>query len=117
MVLLQVFYINPYGIYKWWYKGLLLMACMALSILIFGGAVVCLWHLWETRIAEREGYEDGAMNADQAQHNENVTPRDSFLKNPSSSTLTKYGERPDFKGMFTALLVMSSFLRGKKKKG
>ncbi|PON78701.1 Cytochrome b245, heavy chain [Trema orientale] len=103
MVLLQVFYISPYGISKWWYRGLLLMACMTLSILIFGGAVVGLWHLWETRLLESKGYEDDGIKVDKAHHNENATPKDSSLKNPSKSTLIKYGARPDFKEILAYL--------------
>ncbi|PON78697.1 Cytochrome b245, heavy chain [Trema orientale] len=103
MVLLQVFYINPYGISKWWYKALLFIACMAISILIFGGVVVALWHLWETRVSEREGHDDDGTKVDKVYHNENLTQQDSGLKNPLKSTLIKFGARPDFKEIFAHL--------------
>ncbi|XP_062095674.1 ferric reduction oxidase 6-like [Humulus lupulus] len=100
MVWLQIFYINPYGISTWWYKGLLIMACMALSILIFGGSVIGLWRLWETRILEKEGYGDGVIKFDKKQHNENTTLKESSVKSPTKSTLLKYGTRPDFEEIF-----------------
>lgn len=98
MALLEIFYINPYGITKWWYKGLLLIGCMTVSILVFGGAVVGLWHLWETRVSEREGYDD-TIEVDTTKYNETLTRKDS-LGVPTNSTHIKYGTRPDFNGMF-----------------
>lgn len=99
MALLEIFYINPYGITTWWYKGLLLIACMTVSIVVFGGAVVGFWHLWETRMSERDGYEDDTIKVDTTQHNETLTEKGS-LGVTTSSTRIKYGARPDFKGMF-----------------
>lgn len=110
MVLLQVFYISPYQISTWWYKGFLLIACMAVSILIFGGAVIGLWHLWETRIVEREGYDDDGITVDKTNHNENLTPKDSSLKHPSKSTLVKYGVRPEFKGKFAGQVLFLRYM-------
>ena len=96
--LLNMFYINPQGITEWWYKGLLLMACMTASILIFGGAVIGLWHLWETRISERERDEDDAIKVEKKTHEETLTRKDSPAS-PVDSTHVNYGARPDFKGI------------------
>ncbi|GMN59479.1 hypothetical protein TIFTF001_028563 [Ficus carica] len=102
MALLEIFYINPYGITTWWYKGLLLIACMTVSIVVFGGAVVGFWHLWETRMSERDGYEDDTIKVDTTQHNETLTEK-GFLGVTTSSTRIKYGARPDFKEIFAYL--------------
>ncbi|KAF5946823.1 hypothetical protein HYC85_017051 [Camellia sinensis] len=40
--LLHIFYINPFDIAYWWYKGLLFVACMFASPIVFGGVVVGL---------------------------------------------------------------------------
>ncbi|GER38924.1 ferric reduction oxidase 6 [Striga asiatica] len=52
VALLNVFYVNPYGVEYLWYKGLLFIACMVVSVLVFGGLVIVLWHLWEKRTSD-----------------------------------------------------------------
>jgi ferric-chelate reductase len=95
--LLDTFYINPFGISYWWYKGLLFVACMVVSVFIFGGLVVVFWHLWEKRtLAREEGEEDGEK-IDTMQHIEGVTDKD--LGTLARSCSVRYGCRPDFKGM------------------
>ena len=99
VALLDIFYINPYSIQSWWYKGLLFVACMAASIVIFGGFVIALWHLWEKRTAAEEGCEDGLINVDRAQHEETVTQQYLHVEKPANCTSIQYGSRPDFAGM------------------
>jgi ferric-chelate reductase len=95
--LLDIFYINPFGISAWWYKGLLFVICMLASVFIFGGLVVGIWHLWG-RNATREKREDDRMRM--LQDNETAAHKDqSSQQNLASSTNTYYGSRPDFKGM------------------
>ncbi|KAH7520875.1 hypothetical protein FEM48_Zijuj08G0192100 [Ziziphus jujuba var. spinosa] len=98
--LLDIFYINPYGISSWWYKGLLFMVCMAASIVIFGGFVVGLWHLWERRVSAEEECENGKLKDDKADHDEAVTQKNSYLENSANFTSIQYGSRPDFKEIF-----------------
>ena len=54
VALLNIYYVKPYGVYKWWYKGLLFVICMVASVVIFGGLVVGLWHIWEEKSFTRE---------------------------------------------------------------
>lgn len=96
--LLDIFYINPFGISSWWYKGLLFVICMLASVFIFGGLVVGIWHLWG-RNATRKECEDNRTKVDRMQHNETAAHKESSQQNLSSSTNTYYGSRPDFKGM------------------
>ncbi|XP_059446528.1 ferric reduction oxidase 7, chloroplastic [Corylus avellana] len=96
--LLDIFYINPFGISSWWYKGLLFVICMLASVFIFGGLVVGIWHLWG-RNATREECEDDRMRM--LQDNETAAHKDqSSQQNLASSTNTYYGSRPDFKEIF-----------------
>lgn len=97
--LLDIFYVNPYSVSSWWYKGLLFMACMAASIIIFGGFVIGLWHLWEKRTSAEEECEEGMLNVDEAQHDETVTQKNLHLENSAKFTTIQYGSRPEFAGM------------------
>lgn len=97
MGLLDIFYINPFHISSWWYKGLLFVVCMITSVVIFGGLVVGLWHLWERRILAKEQFEDDKLNIDKAEHKETVAREDSHLAKLSG---IRYGARPDFKEIF-----------------
>lgn len=97
--LLDIYYINPYNITYWWYKGLLFIACMTASVLIFGGLVVGLWYLWERKVSGREESEDDEKTVIM-QHNEPSVDKDS--RKESFSKTIRYGQRPDFKGMSMA---------------
>ena len=92
--LLDAYYINPYSITYWWYKGLLFLACMVASVLIFGGLVISLWHLWERNVSGKESEDE---KAEIMQHNEPQIDKDPHRKHFSSTF--HYGQRPDFKGM------------------
>ncbi|GFP80424.1 ferric reduction oxidase 6 [Phtheirospermum japonicum] len=90
VTLLNVLYVNPYGVYQWWYKGLLFVVCMVVSVLVFGGFVIVLWHLWEGRrsVAELE---------------ETIEDEPKMLKSCGKEqyiSTIQYGKRPDFGGMF-----------------
>lgn len=97
--LLDIFYLNPYSVSCWWYRGLLFMACMAASIIIFGGSVIGFWHLWEIRTSVQEVCEGGVINVDKAQHDEAATQKNLHLENNASFTSIQYGSRPEFAGM------------------
>ncbi|XP_059313420.1 ferric reduction oxidase 6-like isoform X1 [Lycium ferocissimum] len=98
VTLLDIFYINPFNVNYWWYKGLLLIGCMAASVLIFGGLVIALWHLWERKTSSNEESEDATKKTDILQQNEASLPRNSgeaqFLNN------IRYGRRPNFQDIF-----------------
>nr|ADR70888.1 ferric reductase oxidase [Manihot esculenta] len=100
LCLLDVFYINRYGVQSWWYKGLLFIVCMFASIFIFGGCVVGLWHLWERKTSARDEYREDGRKAEKVPNNEDMEDKNFFEKNHSSSTVIQYGSRPDFKEIF-----------------
>ncbi|XAR53696.1 Ferric-chelate reductase (NADH) [Bertholletia excelsa] len=100
--LLQIFYINPYGIECWWYKGLLFCACMVLSPVILGGIVIGLWHLWEMKTSTREEQE-GDWQKDMIENNEERVQKDSNHDHVSSLNTIRYGCRPDFKEIFGSI--------------
>lgn len=93
--LLNVLYINPYGVTKWWYRGLLFVACMVASVVIFGGLVVGLWHIWD-----RQSFAKETKAGKTDQQNGTATPEDPSIENFANSTVTRYGSRPDFKEIF-----------------
>lgn len=97
--LLYIYYINPYGIYKWWYKGLLFVVCMVASVVIFGGTVIGLWHNWEKRTSLRD--KSNNTKVDKTEQNGSVALEDPSQDNIAKSTVLRYGSRPDFKGMFS----------------
>uniref|UniRef100_A0A7C9EE32 Ferric-chelate reductase (NADH) n=1 Tax=Opuntia streptacantha TaxID=393608 RepID=A0A7C9EE32_OPUST len=99
LALLDVFYINPKGINIWWYKGFLLVLCMVAGVVIFGGAVVALWHLWERRMLASEKH---YCNSNGNKVFDEAAPMHSseFLLNLSTF---RYGCRPDFKEIFETL--------------
>uniref|UniRef100_A0A0V0INR2 ferric-chelate reductase (NADH) n=1 Tax=Solanum chacoense TaxID=4108 RepID=A0A0V0INR2_SOLCH len=98
VALLDIFYINPFDITYWWYKGLLLIGCMTASILIFGGLVIALWHLWERKTSSKEEPQDATKKVDILQQNEASLHRNfgeaRYVNN------IRYGQRPDFQEIF-----------------
>ncbi|KAI3754967.1 hypothetical protein L1987_54759 [Smallanthus sonchifolius] len=94
LTLLNIFYINPYGISYRWYKGLLLLICMVTSVVIFGGLVI---GLWARKTSSKEKSQDEKKTAG-IQHNESTSHKtssdESFVKT------IKYGQRPDMKEIF-----------------
>lgn len=108
--LLDICYINPFSITYWWYKGILFVACMVLSVFVFGGFVVCLWQIWEKRTSAREETQEEGENIDMMQHNEIVSDKRLCLQNLASPYSVQYGCRPDFKGTNTFFSFFLSFL-------
>ncbi|KAK8662325.1 hypothetical protein V6N13_091906 [Hibiscus sabdariffa] len=101
MALLRIFYIIPYDVSTWWYLGLLFILCMVASVVIFGGIVIGLWHLWERKVSAKvEDQYNGSIKAESPQSNGTVTDKDSTPNNLESSTIIQYGSRPDFKEIF-----------------
>ncbi|KAK2665864.1 hypothetical protein Ddye_004438 [Dipteronia dyeriana] len=103
IALLNIFYVKPFGVSSWWYKGLLFTICMVSSVLIFGGPVIGLWHLWERRISASDEYEEDKIKVDKAHNNGTIDHKDLNQKNQKSSTAILYGTRPDFKEIFESV--------------
>ncbi|XP_075477097.1 ferric reduction oxidase 7, chloroplastic-like [Primulina tabacum] len=99
VALLDIFYINPYNVSYWWYKGLLFLACMVVSTLIFGGLVICLWHIWERKTGINE-YEDTSENGN-LQQTKPILNKKSVQE--QYFTTIRYGQRPDFRDVFESM--------------
>lgn len=96
--LLDVYYINPYGINCWWYKGLLLVLCMTASVVVVGGLVVALWHVWErSMLASEERDYDHTRKVNTVLHDVTVEEKHSSEEFLVRSSSIRYGCRPDFK--------------------
>ncbi|KAL8527580.1 hypothetical protein ACS0TY_005438 [Phlomoides rotata] len=93
VAVLNMLYINPYKIESWWYKGLLFLACMVASILLFGGVVIGLWHFWEKNTSLHETDQDPVENGTRDE------TTDKSGKQQYINTV-HYGLRPDFGGIF-----------------
>ncbi|CAI0438448.1 unnamed protein product [Linum tenue] len=112
LALIDAYYINPYGISSWWYKGLLLMSCMVGGVVVFGGVVIALWHLWSRKVSSTEQFkaEPKTNGANGLHHNESSTADEDFPPSTdgakakdlltASSTFINYGSRPDFQEIF-----------------
>lgn len=94
--LLDIFYINPFSITYWWYKGLLFIACMVASVVIFGGLIVGLWNYWDKKVSKAEVPDVLEKEITQSLQSDN---EESSNQENFTSTI-QYGERPDFKGIF-----------------
>ena len=90
--LLQKFYTIPFGVISWWYKGLLLLACMVGSVFFCGGLVIFLW-----RFLERENLDHG-NNSDSSERNSPVAPAELGKTGVMSLMNIEYGKRPNFQG-------------------
>ncbi|KAF7130024.1 hypothetical protein RHSIM_Rhsim10G0099300 [Rhododendron simsii] len=101
--LLQTFYINAFGISSWWYKGLLFVACMVGSPIIFGGVVVGLWHIWERKTSAKESDEDDGQNVGTMQNNQPSAQKESSEDYAATSNSIRYGRRPDFEEIFGSI--------------
>ncbi|XP_031263189.1 ferric reduction oxidase 7, chloroplastic-like [Pistacia vera] len=103
VALLNIFYVNRFSIDSWWYKGLLFIACMVAGVLIFGGSVIGLWHLWGRRNSARVEHKDDGIGVDRSQNVKTMAHKDIEPANPNSSTVIRYGSRPDFKEIFGSI--------------
>ncbi|XP_073308633.1 ferric reduction oxidase 7, chloroplastic-like [Primulina huaijiensis] len=99
VTLLDILYINPYNVSYWWYKGLLFLACMVVSTLIFGGLVICLWHIWERKTGINE-YVDTSENGNLQQTKPKLNKKS---VQEQYSTAIRYGQRPDFRDVFESM--------------
>ncbi|KAJ4967456.1 hypothetical protein NE237_019305 [Protea cynaroides] len=106
MGLLDLFYIKPFQINSWWFKGLLFVVSMIASVLIFGGLVVILWNLWEKRSLGHENHMIDDEKNDRKQILETLMkPNDTSQEKLELArlTTTRYGHRPDFQEIFESV--------------
>ncbi|KAI3810631.1 hypothetical protein L1987_20252 [Smallanthus sonchifolius] len=96
--LLNIYYINPYNVTTWWYKGILFIVCMSASVILFGGLVIGLWHLWDVKTGKNMDDENRISGMKHDEPN--------AYKNPSQEdfvNIIKYGQRPNFKDIFGSM--------------
>ncbi|KAK7331215.1 hypothetical protein VNO77_25433 [Canavalia gladiata] len=79
------------------HKGLLFVICMVAGVVIFGGFVVGLWHIWEKRSSMKD--RPNNVTIDEIQQTGTLGPKDPSQDNIAKPTIIRYGSRPDFKGM------------------
>lgn len=92
VALLDIFYINPYVNPSYlWYKGLLFFLCMLVSVILFGGLVIGLWHCWDRKTSLHE-----SENIDENETVRQYEPKMSV--NEQYTNTVMYGQRPNFKG-------------------
>nr|WEQ60891.1 FRO7 [Lycium barbarum] len=101
VALVDIFYINAFNVYYWWYKGLLLIGSMVASVLIFGGLVIALWHLWDRKTSSKEESDDATKKVDVLQQKNEISLHKSFGEGRFVNNI-RYGQRPDLQEMFAS---------------
>ncbi|KAJ0095583.1 hypothetical protein Patl1_16749 [Pistacia atlantica] len=96
--LLNVFYINPKDLSLGWYHGLLFVICMVVSVLIFGGLVVGIWHLSERKM---NGEDHHIIEHNEIEHP--TADKDCLSQDLYTSTTIRYGSRPDLQEIFESI--------------
>ncbi|XP_078173060.1 ferric reduction oxidase 6-like isoform X2 [Carex rostrata] len=97
--IVQVYYIEKFGIYQWWYRGLLFTASMVAGVVFFGGIVIILWHFFEERRAKMENWGGGDETTDDVV--EPVLNCEMGQRDLASVQTVHYGRRPNFEELFT----------------
>lgn len=92
----QVYYIEKFGIYQWWYRGLLFTASMVAGVVFFGGIVIILWHFFEERRAKMENWGGGDETTNDVV--EPVLNCEIGQRDLASAQTVHYGRRPNFEG-------------------
>ncbi|XP_065851364.1 ferric reduction oxidase 6-like isoform X2 [Euphorbia lathyris] len=93
--ILEACYIQPFDILSWWYKGLLFVACMVVSVFVFGGVVVGMWYYWGKKASS-----DVKTQNDRERIDDKVVTMDITSEALASLSTFRYGCRPDFKEIF-----------------
>ncbi|XP_031380452.1 ferric reduction oxidase 7, chloroplastic-like isoform X2 [Punica granatum] len=99
MSLLNIFYINHFYITNSWYRGLLFVVCMLVSVIVFGGLVVFLWSCWEKHMSAVDKSEHRKRNVQTA----SVIQSDSPQRKSVGSRRVLYGSRPNFQEILGSL--------------
>lgn len=109
--LVEKYYIGPFGIYAWWYRGLLFTLCMVAGAVVFGGIVLFLWNHWEknsgnAKWIERDENKSVLHNEESTLHNEEGTLHN---VNFTSMLSLQYGCRPDFHGKVSTSCMSNTY--------
>ncbi|KAK0588993.1 hypothetical protein LWI29_008213 [Acer saccharum] len=96
---LNTFYINTNNIPIGWFHGILYLACMAASVFIFGGSVIGLWHLWESKFSQMSCDQDLCQHYNEPE----IETRKDLCEYLASSTTIQYGIRPNFKDILESI--------------
>ncbi|KAG6549893.1 hypothetical protein Mapa_008875 [Marchantia paleacea] len=107
--LVGVFYLlpkdhNSYRIVPWWIRGLIVLAGMVVGVSVFGGSVICIWHLFgciskKTARSERDesGLSEALLNGS---HEEFESCNTLTIQKLIQRSNTVYGARPDLHDIF-----------------
>ncbi|KAH9287552.1 hypothetical protein KI387_031669, partial [Taxus chinensis] len=98
MVLTKIFYIDVNRSNSWWSRGLSIILCMVVGVIIFGGLVVVLWNLWEDKISKYQrkiNHSKESRETCQTYSQQKLGAGEGMEKlvNPNN---TLYGHRPNF---------------------
>eukprot|EP00252_Welwitschia_mirabilis_P001020 TRINITY_DN10_c0_g1_i2.p1 TRINITY_DN10_c0_g1~~TRINITY_DN10_c0_g1_i2.p1 ORF type:complete len:679 (-),score=78.75 TRINITY_DN10_c0_g1_i2:333-2369(-) len=101
MALVKTFIFSHYSMVPWWLKGLYLFLSMVVGIIIFGGASLLLWNMWECRLLKNDQKsEDGSQAGDDSLSYYQEKPISEDSKKLIGLDNIKYGCRPNFKEIF-----------------
>lgn len=100
--MVEVYYIKPFGVYAWWYRGLLLTLCMVAGVVFLGGIVVYFWNQWEKRRSCDEKWTIDAEKSNLVQHREPIPTSDIGQTSLSNFQTTRYACRPNFQDIFSS---------------
>ncbi|XP_073014051.1 ferric reduction oxidase 7, chloroplastic [Typha latifolia] len=97
--MVEVYYIQHFNIYAWWYRGLLFILCMVAGVVVFGGIVVFLWHKLENRSSS---YEECPFDDEKSsgRRKEQTADNETTKTDLASFQTIQYGYRPDFRAIF-----------------
>ncbi|EHA8589333.1 putative Ferric reduction oxidase 6 [Cocos nucifera] len=100
--IVEVYYIKPFGISAWWYRGLLFTLCMVAGVIFIGGIVVYFWNQWEKRSSCNEKWTVDAEKSKLVHCGEPILHNEMSMTSLSSLQTTRYGCRPDFQDIFSS---------------
>ena len=89
--LVDEYIVTPYDLSNEWYIGLVLLACVAASVVVFGGLVAILWRFSDektTSVLEERDFNRGGSVRILQQHN----------LDGNKTVNVRYGCRPNFQG-------------------
>ncbi|PKU79997.1 ferric reduction oxidase 6 [Dendrobium catenatum] len=99
--LLELYYIKPFQVVAWWYRGLLFTLCMVASVVILGAIVIFFWNKWEMKSSSNDSWMT-SDNEKKSLLNHNIFGTGDKKENLSSVQTIQYGTRPDFRAIFSS---------------
>ncbi|XP_037493291.1 ferric reduction oxidase 7, chloroplastic [Jatropha curcas] len=97
--LVNTFYIKPLIIPLGWYSGLIFLTSMAMSVVIFGGIIVGLWHFHARKYSTAHKEDDGLSLC----YDNNVELKDGCQEKLANFMTIQYGSRPNFKDILAVV--------------